>query len=117
MTKRYIQPGDALAYTAAADIAVDDVVVAGAMIGIAATNIANGSTGTLLVDGVFDLPKKAGTAMPFGTKVTWSVADGAVIVGAGVSGDVANCGIVVADAASADTTARVSIEPGMGTAV
>lgn len=118
MTTRFIKPGDALDYTPGANVAVNAVVALGAFIGIAATNIASGATGTVLVDGVFTLPKKAGTAMPVGTKVTWSVADGAVIVGAGVSGDVAGCGIVVEqDAASADITARVLIDAGMGTAV
>lgn len=119
MTTRYIQPGDSLAYTNAsgAAINVNDIVVAHAMIGVAATNIAIGASGAILVDGVFLLPKKAGTAMPTGTKVTWSVADGAVIVGAGVTGDVLNCGIVTTDAASADTTARVLLDAGMGSAV
>ncbi|MEO5811551.1 MAG: capsid cement protein [Rhodanobacter sp.] len=118
MTTRFIKPGDALDYKAPVNIAVNDVVVIGAMIAIAATNIAAGNVGTVLGDGVFTLPKKAGTAMPVGTKVTWSVADTAIIVGAGVTGDVFACGIVVEqDAASADTTARVLIDAGMGTKV
>lgn len=120
MTTRYIKPGDALDYTnaGAAAINVNDVVVCGAFIAIAATNIAAGAVGSILGDGVFTLPKKAGTAMPAGTKVTWSVADAAVIVGAGQAGDVANCGIVVEqDAAAADTTARVLLDAGMGSAV
>lgn len=120
MTTRYIKPGDALNYTnnSGAAIAVNAIVVLGAAIAIAATNIPVGATGTILGDGVFMLPKKAGTAMPVGTKVTWSVADGAIIVGAGVAGDVFGCGIVVEnDAAAGDTTARVLIDLGMGTAV
>jgi predicted RecA/RadA family phage recombinase len=120
MTTRYIKPGDALNYTNAsgAAIAVNDIVVVGSYIAVAATNIAIGATGSILGDGVFTLPKKAGTAMPAGTKVTWSVADKAVIVGAGVTGDVFGCGVVVElDAASADLTARVLLDTGMGTKV
>lgn len=120
MTTRYIKPGDALDYTnnGAAAINVNDVVVIGSAIAVAAVNIPVGATGTVLATGVFTLPKKAGTAMPNGTKVTWSVPDTAFIVGAGASGDVANCGIVVEqDAASADTSARVFIDTGMGSAV
>ncbi|MGC1547230.1 MAG: capsid cement protein [Rhodanobacter sp.] len=118
MTTRYIKPGDAIDYTAVNAIAVNTIVVLGALIGIAASNIAAGTTGTLLVNGVHTLPKKAGTVIPAGTKVTWSVADNAMIVGAGVKGDVANCGVVVElDAAAGDTAARVYIAPGMGTAV
>lgn len=120
MTTRYIKPGDALDYTnnSGAAVAVNDIVVLGAFIAIAATNIAIGAVGTVLGDGVFTLPKKAGTAMPVGTKVTWSVADKAIIVGAGVAGDVLGCGIVVEqDAASADTSARVLIDAGMGSKV
>lgn len=120
MTTRYVKPGDALDYTnnSGADIAVNDIVAAGSFIAVAATNIPKGATGSILGDGVFTLPKKAGTAMPVGTKVTWSKADKAVVVGAGVSGDVAGCGIVVElDAASADTSARVLLDAGMGSAV
>lgn len=120
MTTRYIKPGDALDYTngGASPIAVNDIVVMGCFIAVAATDIAVGASGTVLGDGVFTLPKVAGTAMPVGTKVTWSVASGAVIVGAGVAGDVANCGVVVEqDAALNDLTARVNLEPGIGTAV
>lgn len=120
MTTRYIKPGDALDYTnnGGSAINVNDVVVCGSFIAVAATNIAVGATGSILGDGVFTLPKKAGTAMPAGTKVTWSVADSAVIVGAGVTGDVFGCGVVVEqDAAAADTSARVLIDAGMGSKV
>lgn len=120
MTTRFLKPGDAHDYTNAsgAAIAVNDIVVVGSYIAVAATNIAAGATGTILGDGIFTLPKKAGTAMPIGTKVTWSVSDKAVIVGAGVTGDVFGCGTVVeVDAASADTSARVLIDAGMGSKV
>lgn len=120
MTTIYVKPGDALDYKNAsgADIAVNSVINNGAFVGVAAIAIANGVTGTQLVTGVFNLPKKAGTAAPVGTKLTWSVADGAFIVGAGVSGDVANCAVVVeVDAASADTSVRAFIDTGMGSAV
>jgi len=120
MTIRYIKPGDALDYTntSTAAINVNDIVVMGAAIAVAAVNIPINATGTVLATGVFTLPKKSGTAMPLGTKLTWSVADKAFIVGAGKSGDVANCGIVVEQAAAAaDLTARVFIDTGMGSAV
>lgn len=118
MTTVFNKPGDALDHLAAADISVNDVVVVGSLIGVAATNIANGKTGTILVEGVFTLPKVTGTAMPEGTKVTWDHANKHFIVGAGSTGDVANCAIVVEQAAlSADTSVRVLLEPGMGAAV
>ncbi len=120
MTTRYIKPGDALNYTngSGAAIAVNDIVVVGSFIAVAATNIAIGATGSILGDGVFTLPKVAGTAMPAGTKVTWSVSNKAVIVGAGITGDVFGCGVIVeTDAASADTTARVLLDTGMGVKV
>jgi predicted RecA/RadA family phage recombinase len=120
MTTRYIKEGDALNYTnnTAAPIAVNDIVVVGSYIAVAAVNIPIGATGTVLGDGVFTLPKIAGTAMPAGTKVTWSVSNKAVIVGAGVAGDVFGAGVVVeVDAASADTSARVLLDTGMGTKV
>jgi predicted RecA/RadA family phage recombinase len=120
MTTRYLKPGEALDHTnkSGAAINVNDVIVAGALIAVAATNIPVGATGAMLANGVFNLPKKPGTAMPEGTRVTWSTADKAFIVGAGVAGDVANAGIVVeADATGGDATARVLIAPGLGTVV
>lgn len=120
MTKLYAKPGDALDYTnnTANPIAVDSVVAVHSLIGVAAANIAVGATGTIVATGVFTLPKKAGTAAPVGTKLFWSVADKAFEVGAGASGDVANCAIVVElDAAAGDTTVRAFIDAGMGTVV
>lgn len=120
MTIIFVKPGDALDYTnnTVAAIAANDVVPFGAAIAVAFVDIAVGATGTVGGDGVFTLPKKSGTAMPVGTKVTWSKADKAVIVGAGVIGDVFGCGVVVeVDAAIGDTFARVLIEIGMGSAV
>lgn len=120
MTKLYAKPGDALDFTnnTGNAITVDSVVAAHSLIAVAAVNIPVGATGTILATGVFTLPKKAGTAAPVGTKLTWSVADHALIVGAGVSGDIANCAIVVEqDAAAADTSVRAFIDNGMGTAV
>lgn len=120
MTTRYIKPGEALDYTnnTGNPIAVNDVVVVGSFVAVAAVNIPVGAIGSILGDGVFTLPKKAGTAMPAGTKVTWSVADKAVVVGAGVTGDVFGCGVVVElDAAAGDTSARVLLDTGMGSKV
>jgi predicted RecA/RadA family phage recombinase len=120
MTIRYLKPGDALDYSNAtnADIAVNDVVVCGSFVGVAAVNIPKGAVGTMLPHGVFAMPKKAGTAMPVGTSVTWSVADKAFVVGPGVSGDIAHAGVVVEqDAAAGDAAARIFIAPGMGAVV
>lgn len=118
MTTKFVKPGDTLDHVAAATIAVNDVVVKGALIGVALTNIPSGATGSIGVTGVWTLPKVTGTAMPEGTRVTWDHTAKNFIVGAGATGDVANCAIVVeADAASADTTVRVYLHPGMGSAV
>lgn len=118
MTTLYIKPGEALDHLAASAITVNSVVVEGSLIGVAATNIASGAVGAILVDGVFTLPKVSGTAMPKGMRVTWSVSNNAFIVGAGVTGDVFGAGVIAElDAASGDTVARVLINPGMGTAV
>jgi len=116
MATNYVQPGDVIEYTAGADISSGDVVVVGDNVGIALTDIANGATGSVQIAGVFTVPKTSGTAWNQGDRVDYDVSAGEFHKGlTAASGDVENCGIAFAAAASGDTTANVLLTPGTGT--
>lgn len=117
MTTKYVQPGEVIDYTPSAATPVNSVVVLGILLGVAMTDIAANATGSLGIEGVFDLPKKTGAAITAGAKLTWSVASGAFIVGAGTTGDTLGGAVAVAAAATADTVVRVKLQPGTGSAV
>lgn len=114
MTTKYVQRGELLDFTAAADILNNDVVLLGILLGVAVSDIATGEVGALSVEGVFDLPKKAGGAIIAGQSVTWSVADKAFIGGVGAAGDLGGAAVAALPAAAADTTLRVRLCPGSG---
>jgi len=117
MTTKYVQRGECIDYTPGADVAVNAVVQLGILLGVATTNIAANTVGALGITGVWSLPKKAGAAITVGAKLTWSVADGAFIVGAGVAGDTLGGAVAATAAASADTTVQVLFCPGTGSVV
>lgn len=117
MTTKYVQPGETIDYTPTVDRASNDVVVLGILLGVVCADIPANTTGALAIEGVWDLPKKAGSAITAGAKLTWSVADTAFTTGAGTAGDTLGGAVAVAAAASADTVVRVKLLPGTGSTV
>lgn len=107
MVARYIHDGSAIDYRPTADVAAGDVVVQGSLIGVARLDIAAGELGALATVGVYDVAKATGTALAVGAKVYWDATN------ASVSTTTTNplLGIVVAEAATDDTTVRVLINP------
>ncbi len=71
MTKLFVQPGNVLDHTPAADVASGAVVVIGARVGVALADIAANATGSLQVTGVFQLPKKSADTIAQGALVYW----------------------------------------------
>ena len=73
MSVKYIQTGDAVDYTPAADVKAGDVVIQNDLTGIAKLDIKADKLGALAVTGVFDVPKAtgAGSAIAAGAKVWW----------------------------------------------
>lgn len=69
--KNYVGPGVSVNYTAGADIASGEVVVANDLIGVAVAAIANGKEGALYLEGEFEVKKEAALAINFGDKVYW----------------------------------------------
>ena len=119
---KYIQRGSNLDYTngTGSKISAGDVVVFGARIGVAGCDMANGETGSVHVEGVFELPKDygdSGKALTVGQAVYWDsvnscikaavaqvVAEGAVTTEASAVN-----GFAVAAALTTDRTCLVKI--------
>lgn len=117
MTTKYVQKGEIIDFVPAAAHASNDVVVLGALIGVVCADVPAQATGALAIEGVFDLPKKPTGAITAGASLTWSAADAAFIVGAGVTGDTHGGAVAVLAAAAADVTVRVKLCPGTGATV
>jgi len=103
--RNFVQPGDVLTFTAAADISAGGGVFQGALFGVAATDAANGADFEAWVAGVFDLPKASG-ALTTGQKVYWIAASANVT---GTASGNTLIGVATEAAASGDTTARVRL--------
>lgn len=107
MAQNFIQEGKRIKYTngTGSTITSGSIVIIGALIGIALLDIADGDSGEVALDGVWELPKVTGTAMTQGdelfynsgtNKVTKTATDKAI-------------GCAFADQASGDTTVKVKL--------
>lgn len=118
MARNHVQPGKVLDYvnTSNAEIKSGQVVVAGALLGVALGNIPAGESGSVALDGVFEVPKKTGTAIGQGVAVVYKAADEAFTVGATVAGDVSGpCAVAFAAAAAADEVVHIKFTGVPGT--
>ena len=105
----YIQKGNNVVYTAGADIAYGDVVPLTGGIGVAGEAIANGTAGTIVIDGVFEMTAINTAAFTAGQQVFWDdSANKLTNVGAGNT----PAGMCVAAKAETGTTALVLINAG-----
>ena len=105
MSARYIQPGKAINITAAGNIAANDVVVFGGIVGVAHDPITSGGTGAIQIEGVYEMPKESGLAISGGAAVNWDTTSGYVTTS---SGGVA-CGKTVAPAEASATVVLVKL--------
>ncbi len=78
--KNYIQRGDVMPFTAAANQSGGDPVIVGGLAGVVQADVLSGETGQLLLEGVCALPK-AGVTIAEG--VVLNVAAGVVTTAAG----------------------------------
>lgn len=69
--KNYVSPGHHLTVTAAADVLSGQMVVMGALYGVAQETAAAGDSVTLVRTGVFELPKTSAQAWTVGAKLYW----------------------------------------------
>lgn len=110
MTTTYKQEGKVLQYTASADITAGTVLKIGNILGVALTDIANGATGPVAIEGVFSAPKVAAAVIAKGESLVWDVSASS---GAGAfddnaatpaTGDVSGAAAFAWEGAAATTT-------------
>lgn len=103
----YWQRGESIDYLNAGDddIPAASVVVLGGKIGIAGTDIPAGELGSLHMEGVYRIPKKASITLSAGDDVKYTSADG---IDKAESGDTV-VGYAVEASAASDTTALVKL--------
>ena len=82
MAQNFKQRGDILQYTntGSADVASEELIVFGALAGVALADIPAGGTGSVQISGGFSLPKKADDAPTQGQALYWNATDKVVTV-------------------------------------
>jgi predicted RecA/RadA family phage recombinase len=75
MTSKFVQVGEVLNYAAAADTPVNAIVKAGRLLGVAAVDIKAGTTGSVLLQGVFQVPKASAAVFAQGDTVLFDAAN------------------------------------------
>jgi predicted RecA/RadA family phage recombinase len=89
----------------------------GDTVGIAASDMDTGESGTVFVEGVYSVAKATGTAWGVGDKVDWDASASAFDINVTpASGDVTGCAMAAAPAAADATTGLVKLTPGTGSA-
>jgi predicted RecA/RadA family phage recombinase len=90
------------------------VVIVGDLVGIAATDIANGAAGTVHIEGEFEVPCNASDTITQGMLLDWDASAGEFVdaIGSAATGDNENG--VVATADDAGSTVLVKLLPGNG---
>ncbi len=117
MATNYHQHGQTVDWTngTGSNVASGDPVVIGTQLGVAITDIANGESGTVAMEGVFSIPKATGSAINQGTAVDFDVSEGNANGSlTPATGDLTGCGIAWATAAwpgaeRADATVMVKL--------
>lgn len=110
MAKNYVQHGEVLQHTASGtDIVSGQLVVIGAIAGVALADIADGDTGSVQTQGVFTLAKATG-AITQGAKVYYSSANSNITTTA--SGNTL-VGVAASAQESADTTVNILLNVGL----
>lgn len=81
----YVSQGDILDYTPASAVAAGDVVVIGAIVGVAPRAIAANALGALAVEGVFEMPVATGATGAQGSAINWYAVSGVAHASTGVA--------------------------------
>ena len=81
----YVSQGDILDHTPSSAVAAGDVVVIGAIIGVAPRPIAANTLGTLAVEGVFEMPVATGATGAQGSAINWYAVSGVAHASTGVA--------------------------------
>jgi len=81
----YVSQGDILDHTPSSAVAAGDVVVIGAIIGVAPRPIAANALGALAVEGVFEFPCATGATGAQGSAMNWYAVSGVAHASTGVA--------------------------------
>ena len=76
MNARYIQRGEAIDYTPAADVAAGDIVQLGGLVGIAKLDIKANTLGALALTGVYEIALKDGETVEAGDTIYFDPGEG-----------------------------------------
>jgi len=117
--KNLIQDGKRITWTngTGSDVSAGDPVVINGQIGVASVDIANGAAGAVAMEGVYELPKVSGNAIPQGDAVLFDVSNAAFDLSSATpaTGDVSGCCIAWEAAADTAIVVRVKLNIGIGT--
>lgn len=106
MAGNYKESGVVIMHTPAAAVADGQVVRVGAVLGVALVDIAANQSGVVRVNGVFEVPKVAGTAIAQGSQLVFKAATSSFAASnaATVAGDVTGLSAFAWKAAAAGDT-------------
>ena len=98
----YVQEGHVIDHTPASAVAAGDVIVVGALVGVAPRAIAANSLGSLVVEGVVEMPVATGATGAQGSAINWNATSGVAHASTGTAaGKLAKARLV------GDTTVQV----------
>lgn len=120
MATNFVSDGDVIQWVngTGGAITAGSIVKAGNILGVALVDIANGATGSVAIEGVFDnIPKVSAAVFVQGEKLIWDVSAGKFDDSAATpaSGDVTGGAIAWAAGANAETTCSIKLTPGNST--
>lgn len=81
----YVSQGDILDHTPSSAVAAGEVVVIGAIIGVAPRPIAANALGSLAVEGVWEMPVATGATGAQGSAINWYAVSGVAHASTGVA--------------------------------
>lgn len=118
MAANFKQDGNVIQYAAGSNITSGQVVKMGNILGVALSDIANGSTGSVAVCGVFEVPKVTAAVIAQGESLLWDVSAGKFDdnLATPATGDVSGASaFAVAAGLNGDTTVMVKFTGVPGT--
>ena len=105
--KNYVQAGDNITITAAADLTSGDAVAAGLLVGIAQETVLSGDDVVIVTKGVFEVPKTSAQAWTVGQAIYLIPSTGNFTT-ATTAGNIF-CGVAVEAAANPSDTGLVRL--------
>lgn len=106
--RNYLQAGGTVTVTAPANVSSGDVVVVGALVGVAAFDASQNDQVEITMEGVFTLPKKSTDVVATGNLLYWDAVNHYLTLTAG-TGSKPLAGAAVAAAGNGITTVNVKL--------